>query len=183
MSTVLHGEVIPKETPKAPSLKPVFFLNLKLEEPDTIFTKKDRNHTASLVKVKAGEITPVKNDYGLELKVKHIHGYDDLTAYLENGVTELDCKLYGKTPNGSGVYISYGGVVKFSNHTLKVLGRQESHSEFKESYITCFPKFSFDDGIEDEYKWIDTEAFVGEGRFVRDSEGSLYVQYYVSVLR
>ncbi|SGZ49009.1 CIC11C00000003733 [Sungouiella intermedia] len=170
--------------PKTPELEPVFLINLKLGgDPAPVFTNTDRNKTLSLASVVEGKISTVENKYGLELEVEGVTGFDDITTNLKDGYNELDCKLYGKTPEGAGVYITYYGVVKLTETTVAVVTGKSDTSAFEDTYVTCNPRVHFDGLVPDKYKWAIQENLYGKGRFVRDSNGVLYVQYYVYVVR
>lgn len=179
----MDSAVIPS-LPKTPELVPVFLINLKLEgSPDEVFTNRNRNKALVLAHVGKGTITTVKNKYGYELDVSDIHGFDDITNHISDDYNELDCKLYGKTKGGNGVYVTYNGVIQLNEPTVDVLTGKSSTSDIESVYVTSNPKIHFDDGVEDKYKWAIKENFLGKGRFVRDSEGGLYVQYYVYIVR
>lgn len=179
MSDNIESSVFPEILPQPPTLVPVFMVTLSLDEPDPIFTKKTSNKSLSFCKVINGKISSIPNKFGRVLEVGLLHGADNLTGDLDTGVSTLECRLYGTTPKGSGVYITYGGVVKLSDKTLKVVSNQETTLSFEDSYITSNPKFQFDDSVEEEYKWASQENFLGKGRFIRDSMGCLFVQYIV----
>lgn len=170
--------------PKNPELEPVFIINLKTaENPSLVFNNPVRNKELALARIIDGSISTVQNKYGLELDVEGITGFDDITANLKEGYNELDCKLYGKTPEGAGVYITYYGVLKMSEEIGDVFSSKSSSSSFEEAYVTSNPRIHFDALVADKYKWAIQENLLGKGRFVRDSTGSLYVQYVVYVVR
>lgn len=179
----LDPKVAPS-VPKTPELEPVFLINLKLEgAPAPVYNNETRNKALVLARVIDGKISTVPNKYGFELDVDNISGFDDITNNIADGYNELDCKLYGKTPDGSGVYITYYGLIKLTEPTVNVLTGKTSTSAFEETYVTSNPRFHFDGNIADKYKWAIQENFLGKGRFVKDESGSLYVQYYVYVVR
>lgn len=167
-----------------PELVPVFFINLKLKDaPQGVFANTTRNKALALAEVVDGSVTTVKNKLGLELEVTLIKGTDDITSHIADAYNELDCRLYGKTPEGAGVYITYRGVIKAYDNTVAVLLGSSSEHGIDESYVTNSPVINFDESVADKYKWAIKETFLGKGRFVRDAEDTLYVQYYVSVVR
>lgn len=179
----LHPKVAPS-VPKTPELEPVFLINLKLKgAPTPVFNNPTRNKALVLANVIDGKITTVPNKYGFELDVESISGFDDITNNIADGYNELDCKLYGKTPDGAGVYITYYGLIKLTEPTVNVLSGKSSSSAFEETYVTSNPRVQFDGEIADKYKWAIQENFFAKGRFVRDPDDSLYVQYYVYVVR
>lgn len=170
--------------PKTPELEPVFLVNLKLNGPPSpVFTNSTRNKALVLANVSDGKISTVKNKYGYELEVENITGFDDITNNIADGYNELDCKLYGKTPEGAGVYITYYGLIKLLEPTVDVLTGKSSTSNFEDTYVTCNPRVHFDGQVADKYKWAIQENLFGKGRFVKDESGGLYVQYFVYVVR
>ncbi|PIS54045.1 hypothetical protein CJI97_003743 [Candidozyma auris] len=169
--------------PKTPELEPVFLINLKLKPPAPVFTNKTRDKALTLATVVDGYISTVKNKYGFELEAKEITGFDDITTNIADNYNELDCKLYGKTPEGAGIYITYYGLIKLSEAVLAVLGGNSNASSFEDDYVTSNPRIHFDGDVPDKYKWAIQENLLGKGRFVKDPSGTLYVQYYVYVVR
>lgn len=183
-STELDPKVVPTSAPAVPKLIPVFFVNVKLGlDPDKIFAKSATNSALNLATIVNGTVTTVPNELGLEFELSDIKGFDDLRINNTYGLARLDCKFYAKTPNGTGVYFTYPGVVHFTEGTLAVLGNETSTSTFEDNYVTNNPSFEFDDTIEEKYKWVSRENFLGKGRFVRGEDGAIYVQYYTYVVR
>ncbi|KAI5967455.1 hypothetical protein KGF57_000398 [Candida theae] len=170
--------------PKQPQLIPVLTFNLKLvSDPVPIFTNSQIDKSLSLATISTGEIKTVENDLGLKLEIGEIYGTDDLNVKTSVNTSYLDCKLYGKTPNGSGVFVYYGGRVQLDDTSVGVLSNKNKEASIEESYVTCNPTFTFDDSVEEEYKWVLKENLIGKGRFGRDDNGDLYVQYYIYVIR
>lgn len=170
--------------PKQPQLIPVLTFNLKLaSDPVPIFTNSQIDKTLNLATITQGEVKTVANDLGLKLEIDQIYGTDDLNIKNSVSTSYLDCKLYGKTPNGSGVFIYYGGRVQLDAASVGVLSGKNKEASVEESYVTCNPVFTFDDSVEEEYKWVLKENLIGKGRFGRDNNGDLYVQYYIYVIR
>lgn len=172
------------QLPKTPELEPVFLVNLRLESgPAPIFSDPKKDKSLSLAKVVDGYIETVKNKYGFELEVKDISGIDEITAHTSDGYNTLDCKLYGKTAEGAGVYITYGGVMQLTEPIINVLTGKADSSSFEEGYLTSSPVIQFDREVSDKYRWAVKENLVGKGRFIKDSKGAIYVQYYIYVYR
>lgn len=167
-----------------PKLIPVFLINFKISpDPEPVYSDKLTGKGLNLATVVDGQITTVENELGLEFDVDQIKGFDDLTNDLQTGTTFLDCKVYGKIGN-QGVYITYPGVLNLNQPTVDVLTKKSTTTTFEDSYITNTPKFVFDTTtVDKKYHWVLKENFHGKGRFVRDDEGVLYVQYYVYVYR
>ncbi|KAG5422030.1 hypothetical protein I9W82_001123 [Candida metapsilosis] len=170
--------------PKQPQLIPVLTFNLKMvSDPVPIFNNSQIDKSLSLATIAQGEIKTVENDLGLKLEVNQIYGTDDLNVKNSVNTSYLDCKLYGKTPNGSGVLVNYGGRVQLEGATVAVVSKEKKEASIEESYVTCNPTFTFDDSVEEEYKWVLKENLIGKGRFGRDDDGVIYVQYYIYVIR
>ena len=66
---------------------------------------------------------------------------------------------------------------------LSLFSQKTKEAAIEDSYVTCNPTFYFDDKVEDKYKWVLKENFFARGRFGRDEDDVLYVQYYVYVVR
>lgn len=172
------------QLPKTPELEPVFLVNLKLESaPASIFSDSKKDKSLNLAKVVDGYIETVKNKHGLELDVKDISGIDEITTHVSDSFNSLNCRLYGKTPEGAGVYITYGGNMHLTEPITNVFAGKADSSSFEEGYLTNSPVVQFDGEVNDKYKWAVKENLVGKGRFIKDSKGALYVQYYVYVYR
>lgn len=174
--------VIPTSAPKTPQLIPVALISLKLQDPISVLKNDAYSHAINLVNIKDGTISTVPNDLGLELEVSGIQGIDHITANTEVGVNRLDCKIYGKTPGGNGVYVHYYGLIKATPEIGAVLGNKAKVADFDDEYITSTPVILFADSVEDKYKWVLRESIIGKGRFIRD-DTHLYVQYYLYVLK
>ncbi|WLF77816.1 hypothetical protein PVL30_001536 [Lodderomyces elongisporus] len=172
------------EIPQQPELVPVLTFNLKLaSDPVHIYTNSQIDKTLQLATLVAGEIKTVENKFNYKLDISDIHGTDDLNVKDSVATASLDCKLYGKTPNGTGVFVYYGGRVQLNSASVDVLSNKTKAASIEDSYVTCNPTFFFDDKVEEEYKWVLKENLIGKGRFGRDEDGTLYVQYYIYVIR
>ncbi|EMG46803.1 hypothetical protein SBY92_005285 [Candida maltosa Xu316] len=172
------------EIPASPELIPVFTFNLKLAgDPASIYVNNEADKSLNLATIANGEVKTVPNKLGLELDITSIYGTDDLNIKNSVATASLDCKLYGKTANGSGVFIYYPGKVQLNDASVAVISKQSQEATIADSYVTCNPTFHFDDKVEDKYKWVLKENLFGRGRFGRDADGVLYVQYYVYVVR
>lgn len=183
-STALDANVFPTQPPTTPKLVPVFIMNLKIaNDPQAVFHDQQVDKALTLARVINGEVKTVKDNGIGELDVSDITGFDDLSLKLLTNTTRLDCKLYGKVADGSGIYITYPGVVQMRKVTSDVFERKATTSSFDDGYVTCNPSFGFDGTVDDKYKWVLKENFIAKGRFVRDEDDGLYVQYYVYALR
>ncbi|KAI5966272.1 uncharacterized protein KGF55_000581 [Candida pseudojiufengensis] len=180
MSNLLSLPEVP-----SPKLIPVLTFNLKLKsDPKLIYTNTIIDNTLNLATITEGEIRAIEgNELGFKFQINDIFGTDDLNIKPSINTAYLDCKLYGKSPNGSGVKIIYGGKVQLNKASIDVLDGSSSSASIAESYVTCNPNFIFDDSIEEEFKWVLKENLIGKGRFARDNDNNLYVQYYIYVIR
>ncbi|ODQ78502.1 hypothetical protein BABINDRAFT_168237 [Babjeviella inositovora NRRL Y-12698] len=170
--------LIPTTAPLQSKLKPVLFVHLDAGEAIPVV----QNATQNLVVVKltGGSVKSLDTNYPFETEI--LFGFDDLSTAAGATRTTLDCKIYLRTPSGAGVYMTYSGVVEMAGKAAAIAGNQgESHMEFEEGYITANPKFTLDGKVEEEYKWVNDEIFIARGRFLRDTEGKLKVQYYVYI--
>lgn len=176
--------VLPQHEPVVPQLIPVFLLNLKISpEPSTIYKDSVGDRVLNLANVVDGQAIPINNSLGLKFELSSITGFDDITETVSLGISKLDCKLYGKTPGGSGVQIKYPGLIKLLEPTVNVLMNKSTLATFEESYVTCNPTIVADSSLEPEYKWVQSENLFGKGRFIRDDSGTLHVQYYIYIVR
>ncbi|EER31785.1 conserved hypothetical protein [Candida tropicalis MYA-3404] len=173
------------EVPKTPELVPVFTINLKLaNDPAPIYSSEKTDLTLNLATIINGDVKTVPNKFGLELDIDSLYGTDNLNVKNSANTAYLDCQLFGKTPNGSGVRIYYPGRVQLTQPSTDVFAKKSQGATVEESYVTCNPTFFFDDKVEDKFRWVEKENLFGKGRFARSpSDGALYVQYYVYVVR
>ena len=177
----IPSEVYPKDVHKA-ELVPVAYITVKAAPSFDSFKNATKNHAATYIPISDGEITPIDNKLGLEFNLNSITGHDRIVTDLEDGVSTLNCDLYGKTPNGSPVFITYSGVLKQSDKSLAVLGGNARTSDFNDAYVTNNMKFTLDQNVENDYKWVTKYNLIGKGRFIRDSSDNLYVQYAINVV-
>jgi hypothetical protein len=178
------SSILPQHEPVVPQLIPVFLLNLKISpDPTVIYKDSVGDRVLNLGTVVDGQAIPIENSLGLKFELNSITGFDDITETVSLGISRLDCKLYGKTPGGAGVQIKYPGVIKLLEPTVNVFLKKSTLATFEESYVVCNPTFTCDSSLEPEYKWVQSEQFNGKGRFIRDESGTLYVQYYIYVVR
>lgn len=164
--------------PKSPLFKPVLFFDVVADEGIPVLSNASKSLT--VVNVKGGSVKSVDPAYPFEASIEF--GSDDLTTPAGSNATNLDCKLYLKTKNGSGALVRYLGVVHVEGKTLAVVANQSSTMEFSDGYVTNHPSFTLDAGVEKEYGWVATKNLIGKGRFVRDASGVLHVEYVVYVV-
>ncbi|GME81330.1 unnamed protein product [Ambrosiozyma monospora] len=159
---------------KIPALKPILFFNIEAEEPEIAY--KNSQSTLTHVPLTGGFVKSL--DPNLPFDYEITHGTDDITAFADSPVVgHLDCKLFLKSKDGKDrkAYVYYTGVVRFEDAVNGVIGKKGA-MDFEDGYVTCHPIFTVES--EDE-KWIKDINFLGKGRFVRDANGKLGVQYYV----
>ncbi|KAF2105815.1 hypothetical protein BDV96DRAFT_655287 [Lophiotrema nucula] len=85
-------------------------------------------------------------------------------------ISHLNVRVQAKLPNGKGVYIQYRGVLHIDVAAEKILsGDTEAQTtEFGEHTWFVTPRFETN---SEEWKWIENEVWVGQGRLVVDGEG------------
>ncbi|KAI0462131.1 hypothetical protein LJB42_004218 [Komagataella kurtzmanii] len=168
---------IPQEAPKSPGWRPVIFLNIEADEPKSIYV----NNTGSLtgVNITGGFAKSIDPEYPFDAIIDS--GYDDIRADPGASTSRLDCRVYLTTSEGAGVFLTYPGVVRMEKTVVDVLTQKSSFMDFNDGYVTCTPVVHLDEKVKKE-QWITKETIFGKGRFVRDNEGRLRVQYYLYVL-
>ncbi|CDK25825.1 unnamed protein product [Kuraishia capsulata CBS 1993] len=162
--------------PKAntPLLKPALFVHLEAEDGLPIYS--ESTGSMSCVRVKSGYITGVGKNHPFEAKINF--GFDDIRLSPGSSTGILDCHLYGTTAKGKGLFIHYTGVVHMVGTVAEILQNKKSYMDFDDGYVTCSPDdFKIDSGAEEE--WVKDQKLSGKGRFLRNSEGGLVVQYYL----
>ncbi|KAG7833930.1 hypothetical protein KL919_002908 [Ogataea angusta] len=162
--------------PKAdvPALKPVLFFDLNIAEAQPIFKNKAKAYTK--VDVLGGTIRSL--DPTLPFDARITSGFDNISVYeTAPSVGNLDCTLYLDLGNNNKGIVQYLGVVRFEGETNKVLGKETTNIGFSDGYVTCQPRFEIDGAASSE-SWVNNHLFVGKGRFHRETDGSLKVQYY-----
>lgn len=163
--------------PLAASLKPVLFFHVEADEPQLIF----QNSTGFLnhVPITGGFVKSLDPKYPFDAVIDS--GLDDISFSSANpAVGHLDCNFYlsFKDDFKKRAYIHYTGVVQFEGLVADVVANKASKMEFTDGYVTCHPIFKLDDNCKDE-QWVNKLNFIGKGRFIRDEDGKLKVQYYV----
>ncbi|ODV59224.1 DUF3237 domain-containing protein ASCRUDRAFT_113817 [Ascoidea rubescens DSM 1968] len=166
--------------PPIPTLKPVIFINIIVDEPSVVYS----NDTTSLtyVNIKGGYTKSLDNDLPFDCDI--IAGTDHITSI--NGisnppVSNLDCRILLKSKkNGGGIEMKYSGVVQINKAIADVFSKASSTMEYTDGYLSNSPYFLLDGSCADE-KWVSNQNFIGKGRFVRDQQGNLTVQYYIYI--
>ncbi|GMG59146.1 unnamed protein product [Ambrosiozyma monospora] len=166
-----------------PTLKPVLFFHIEANEPEMAMANKQSNLTH--VPITGGFVKSLDSKLPFDYEI--LHGSDDITSFADSPVVgHLDCKLFlkskskSKDSNGKDgdkkAFVYYTGVVRFEDAVNGVIGKTTDTMDFEDGYVTCHPIFTVES--EDE-KWVKEINFLGKGRFVRDANGKLCVQYYV----
>lgn len=158
-----------------PALKPVLFFNLRAEEPTAVFS--NETQTQSYVALNGGFVKSL--DENLPFDAKIVHGKDDITFRADSpNVGRLDCNLYLEFEDGATGLVEYTGVVRFEDKVAAVAGGNATTMSFEDGYVTNHPVFKLSDKSRKE-AWVRNVNFLGKGRFVRDENNVLHVQYYV----
>lgn len=167
-----------EEALKYANLKPAFFVQLDLADPKPVLSNKSLSEV--IVMVEGGYSKTLSPKYPFDLTIDF--GWDTLTTQTASPeTTALDCHLYAKTKDGKNVHITYTGVVVASEKQVDVITNKSKGHAFEESYVTMHPTVRVDEGVEAE-SWITKKNLLGRGRFTRNSEGKLGIDYYVYVL-
>jgi hypothetical protein len=164
---------------KFASLKPAFFFHLDLEEPKSFVN--NAKGTETVVMIKKGYAKSLSPEYPLD--VEFDLGWDILRTTVDKpGVTTLDCDVFGKSKvNGAGIHLWYDGVVIMNEKAVAVIAGESDGFEVDEAYVTNHPSFQI--GAEGEQEsWANGTNFLGKGKFLRDAEGKLQIEYYVYAL-
>lgn len=161
------------------ALKPAFFFHLDLEEPKP-FVENSRG-TETVVLVKGGYAESLAPEYPFDVKFEL--GWDILRTFTDKpGVTHLDCDLFGHSnATGAGIHIWYDGVVIANDKVGAVLAGQSNGHDVTDAYVTNHPTFQIG-ASGDVESWANGKNFLGRGKFVRDDEGRLGIEYYVYAL-
>lgn len=167
------------EVAKFGQLKPTFMIHLELAEPQPFVS--NARGTETVVMVKKGYTKTLSPEFPMDLEITL--GWDILRTFVDKpGVSILDCDLFGKSStSGAGVHIWYDGVVQMTETALAVIRGESKGFEVDEGYVTCHPTFQFGDESAPE-AWSNGKNFLGKGKFLRDEQGALQIEYYVYVL-
>lgn len=158
-----------------PALKPVLSFNIRADEPQLVYSNKTA--TMQYVGITGGSVQSLDPSRPFDAEITH--GKDDITLFAHDPSTgHLDCNMYLKFANGKTGLVKYSGVVQFGEHVVAVTSGKSSEMSFEDGYVTNHPIFYLDEESKDE-QWVKDINFIGKGRFVRDKEGTLFVQYYV----
>ncbi|CCH43358.1 hypothetical protein BN7_2906 [Wickerhamomyces ciferrii] len=162
------------------TFKPAFFIHLEAEEPEQIYNNEAGSLT--LVKVKGGYTKTLDPAYPFDTEVTF--GIDNLTTSTarDGSIQNLDCQLYLKSKvNGGGIHFTYSGVVQQNEKSLAVITNQSKDLSFTDTYLTNHPKAVLSKENKEE-SWITGKNLLGKGRFIRNENGTLCVEYNVFVL-
>ncbi|ODQ65280.1 hypothetical protein NADFUDRAFT_70779 [Nadsonia fulvescens var. elongata DSM 6958] len=161
-----------------PQLKPAFHIVIDAEEGVPSFANHKGQQT--YIGIKGGYTKTLDPEFPFDITISH--GSDDLLTSntSKNKATILDCKVYGtlndekKTP----VQIKYSGLVHFQDKVAAIANNQVNSMDWLDGYATCHMNIDIAPGTSAE--WVNDWNLVGRGRFFRDSNGGLHVEYIVS---
>lgn len=167
--------------PGTPKLVPVFAMKLQLlGPPQTLF--KYSTIESNMAVGKKGRITTIQNEFGFEFDVTDIAGYDNITAYIENGYSKLDIHLHGETKTGEDILIQCFGIYKSLPEVEAVLSGKASSHSFEDSYLSVSPQITFIGKTPEKYAWLEKENLIAKGRFLFE-DGNVFVEYFTYVMR
>ncbi|VEU22870.1 DEKNAAC103956 [Brettanomyces naardenensis] len=168
--------------PDAANLRPVIFIDEIAKEPTVAYS----NESSEMQHV------PLTGGFVKSLDPEHFpfdavieEGGDDIT-FLEGipAVGHLDCNLFlrFKDDPSKRAYVNYSGIVHMGGVSGEIVGEKKSTKmSFQDGYVTCHPKFFMSKNCKAE-RWVDSKNFLGKGRFLRDENGVLKVQYWLYAL-
>lgn len=168
--------IIPDFTAQTtPTLKPVLFFDLKCEQPTQVYANGTQSQTYAAIT--GGSVKSL--DEKLPFDAKILYGKDDITFQTHAPqVGRLDCNLYLEFANGETGMVEYTGVVQFIEKVAQVASDEVKTMTFEDGYVTNHPVFKLPDTCTAE-SWVNSINFIGKGRFVRDEDNVLHVQYYI----
>lgn len=176
--------IIPDYSKGAPvsTATPVFVATIKIDSLEPVSKTPSSDHVLVFVGLSDGEFTTIPNPRNLKIDCKGFTGTDKISLNLKNNTRVLDCDYFGKTPNGSTVQVYYTGLIHVNEKVTAFENGETNVADFNDYNHFSYPQFKLGDGIEEEYKWLAENSFIGQGRFIKDDEGITYVQYVVSIL-
>jgi len=160
---------------KVPELKPVLFFDIVAEEPKQVYS--NQSQSQNYVPIVGGSVKSLDPNLPFDAQIKY--GKDDITFYTQTPeVGNLDCNLYLEFSNGETALVEYSGVVQFKDQVAQVAGGNATTMSFEDGYVTNHPRFKLSEASAKE-SWVTKLNFLGKGRFVRDENNTLHVQYYI----
>ncbi|KAF5118370.1 hypothetical protein DV495_002879 [Geotrichum candidum] len=160
------------------NLKPVFNITLNLEEPKTVATNSAGVH--NIASIKSGTTKSFSEDFPFNSTV--YGGRDDITVSPKGSHFNLDCKVFGTLEDGTGYFIKYYGVVRLDKAVTDVIGKQSKEHSFEDGYLVNQIFVTLDKDSDKKYDWIEKHVLVGRGRFFRNDDGALNIEYNVSAV-
>ncbi|QPG75856.1 hypothetical protein FOA43_003240 [Brettanomyces nanus] len=167
--------------PNQATLKPIIFIDEIAKEPITAYS----NESALMQHVPlTGGFVKSLDPENFPFDAVIEEGGDDIT--LREGIPNighLDCNLYlrFKDDPTKRAYINYSGIVHLDGTSGEIIGKKKTGMSFQEGYVTCHPQFYVSEDCKAE-RWVDRKNFLGKGRFLRDDNGVLKVQYWLYIL-
>ncbi|VVT44618.1 uncharacterized protein SAPINGB_P000476 [Magnusiomyces paraingens] len=157
------------------TLKPVFHLSFDLEEIQPVASRAAGDDV--VVNITGGFTKSYDEKYPFNSTI--LHGRDDILVNPTHN--SLDCRVYGKTEDGAGFTIRYGGIVQASAPVGAVCSGQSNGHTYEESYVTNNMTVFIDKDAPKKYDWIKFHNLVGRGRFFRDDKG-FHIEYIMHAI-
>lgn len=167
--------------PSTAPLRPVIFIDEVAKEPIVAYS----NESTAMQHVPlTGGFVKSLDEENFPFDAVIEEGGDDIT--FKEGIPNighLDCNLYlrFKDDPKKRAYVNYSGIVHMDGASGEIVGKQKSTMTFEEGYVTCHPQFYISADCKKE-RWVDSKNFLGKGRFLRDENGVLKVQYWLYAL-
>lgn len=130
-----------------------------------------------IVIIKSGKTTSLDPKFPFDTTI--YHGRDDITVSTKGTHFNLDCKVFGTLEDNTGFSIWYGGVIQANAAIGGILGKKLNDMAYEDGYVTNNVYVTLDKGADSKYNWVETHNLIGRGRFFRDAEGTLNIEYKV----
>ncbi|KAK9474159.1 uncharacterized protein V1510DRAFT_412572 [Dipodascopsis tothii] len=160
-----------------PELKNAFHMYLKAQNSDPVYTNEaGPPGTRIFVQIVGGYLESTNEALPFEAKI--LTGTNWLFKTPENHLT-LDVRMRCETDDGHGLYVHYTGYTYPTEAMNAVFAGTGTTMEFGSTEFFIGPILETD---SPKYAWVNNKKFVGRGRFVRDAEGFMGAEYYVSLV-
>lgn len=164
--------------PTVASLKPVFLLSLDLEEVQPVSSRDGGDEV--IVVIKSGFTKSYDEKFPFNSTI--YHGRDDILVNPGATHNNLNCLVFGKTDDNVGYTIHYGGVVVQSDAVNNVLGGKSNGHAYEDAYVTNNMLVHLSKNATEKYDWIKFHNLVGRGRFFRDENKGLHIEYIMHII-
>jgi len=142
-----------------------------------------QNDTLNLNSIRNGTsrvIVPIYSGFveGSGLKAEITPGGADwISLDTKLNIAHIDVRTQARTSDGGALHIYYQGVLKMDDAATKVLGwaKDAKTTQFGDHNWFNAPII---ETSSEEFKWVESTLFVGEGRFIVDEKGSA-VEYQI----